>query len=135
MREVLFRGKKNDTGEWINGDFAKSSLMPEYKFIENDHDKDLVFPKSIGQFTGLFDKKGIKIFEGDILKSDLQSKGYFVVTFEHGSFCTYWTGDYGPATPMAWTFDEGFTEPFQYFTKYGTVVGNIHDNPELIQKP
>ena len=150
-REILFRGKRYSNGEWVYGNLYIHThngltypMILQCKFshvVESEFPLSftvdevfLVIPETVGQFTGLSSKNGVNIFEGDVLKSDLQSKGHFVVTFEHGSFCTYWTSDFGPTTPMAWTFVEGFTEPLQYFTKYGCVVGNMHDNPQLIGK-
>ena len=158
-REILFRGKRDDTGEWVDGMLAyffdnpkNSMIMPSCYFGtrdfngEDDNGNPIiedetalggfipVQPESVGQFTGLLDKNGKNIFEGDILKSDLQEKGVFVVNFQCGSFCYYWEGDYGPATPMGWDFDEGFTEPSDYFNVHCQIIGNLQDNPELIGK-
>jgi uncharacterized phage protein (TIGR01671 family) len=80
MREILFRGKRLDNGEWIYGYYAKlphpitaflKDYIVEVKFDESDVvgniEYILVDPETVGQFTGVFDNNGNKIFEGDIV--------------------------------------------------------------------
>lgn len=82
MREILFKGKRVDNGEWVEGYYFVEAI--EHDFMERtfvypsfikikygDHFQDHeVIPETIGQFTGLCDKNGTKIFEGDVLRGD-----------------------------------------------------------------
>ncbi|MDD4495035.1 MAG: YopX family protein [Eubacteriales bacterium] len=117
-REILFRGK-SPKGHWIYG-------MPSYdlKYIFNDgnydsYDQFEIIPETIGQFTGLTDKNGVKIFEGDVFKLGVE-KEVFEVRFEHGCYMAFCNGkQYGLIGELQMCFIN--------------IIGNIHDNPELIK--
>lgn len=114
MREILFRGKRADNGEWVYGYFYEDigSFIKERasSVSTNTH---LVDPSTVGQYTGLTDKNGKRIFEGDLLV--LATSRTHEVKFADGSF-----------------YMEGTTFPFRYGGKF-TIIGNIHDNPELLE--
>lgn len=115
MRNIIFRGKRLDNGEWVYG-----SLVTFNGFhVIVDHytpngDEVRVIANTVGQYTGLQDKNGKKIFEGDIL-----SDGAF--TYE---VCYKGTGFVTILDGHVYTMD---TRP----TKI--VIGNIHDNPDLLK--
>lgn len=127
MREILFKGKEKDSGRWVEGYYqkrydyseniqhlifwAKSSTVWEY--IEVD-------PETVCQYTGLTDKNGRKIFEGDICEFAAYGEDYKGdVRFIKGNF-TIWCGKCAP-------FLDDSLEKHS-----AIVIGNIFDNPELI---
>lgn len=135
MREILFRGKKVYNGEWAYGLYVlfggKSIIMqsdttelrPSEIFGLNElyeypviHE---VGPDTVGQFTGLLDKNGNKIFEGDILKDEFNN--LWLVTYELGAFCIS-NGHSGG------NMFEQYADDIQI----GVVIGNKWDNPELL---
>lgn len=133
MREILFRGKELDTSEWVEGgliqteswtsilvciDTEASSCEPasgELREYEVD-------PKTVGQFTGLYDKDGEKIFEGDIINSytllgmnDLRN----AVVEWNELFSGWYSGNHSLYNGLGNVYE---------------IIGNIHDNPELLKE-
>lgn len=139
MREILFRGKRTDNGEWIYG-LPHYILDDEIEFIcvtgKIYPNCFKVIPETVGQYTGLTDKNGTKIFEGDIVKcldtiNDIEFNA--VVEFGNPSHEYNWgyqlkhiSGDMPNLDILCWVDMEetgAFIE----------VIGNIHDNPELLE--
>lgn len=135
MQEILFRGKDQHTSQWVYGHFyttpyaGKDSKTFDYHFISNPntYGSNMVIPETVGQFTGLLDKNGKKIFEGDIIKipDDYDEFGInageiYEVYFAFGGFRLK------PKHSKAkgfWLEDDKTVE----------IIGNIHDNPELLE--
>ena len=136
MREILFRGKRKDNDNpWIYGHLHKmdgyGTGYTEYGIQVQDISTSrpwsvLVIPETVGQFTGLTDKNGNRIFEGDIVTGlflfSLPVKA--VVTFQDGAFGLDW-------------YRGGDLRAYNAFTSICNVeyevIGNIHDNPELLK--
>lgn len=139
-RQIKFRGRRIDNGEWVVGDllhiaggcliYFGSDTDTTEPDIERSNPiavelfKDevaVVDPDTIGQFTGLLDKNSTEIYEGDIiLQQGYSGKKPMLVRFEHGAFIVGWHG--GSSTQ---------TRPM-LIQKRCEVLGNIYDNPELI---
>lgn len=141
MREILFRGKRIDNGEWVKGDLISNLIYDGrekekrigYIYFETGgeiHGTEVynVIPETVGQYTGLTDKNGKKIFEGDIISTDI-ARPYLIVEFRDGCFmCNCNDGGEDYYDIMLPILKEAQT---QY--KYGEIIGNIHDNPELLE--
>ena len=125
MREILFRGKDIISGEWIIG------FLVSEKHIGNWVKCEPVIPETVGQFTGLTDKNGKKIFEGDIVESKFTKRPYSVCFGEY----TY-IDEYGDESSACGWYNEeagGYGTAFGNPDDWATVIGNIHDNPELLE--
>ncbi len=129
MRTIKFRGKSIDGKEWLYGDLVSSADKKRFAILVNDkesYDECEVAPETVGQFSGLYDCNGKKIFEGDILK---WSNGrMYVVKFWRGMF-------YASVEECNEGFLGGF--PLHAFTEFEEgkceIVGNIYDNTELLK--
>lgn len=136
LREIIFRGKRLDKGAWVEGFFAEkkdplleSDVRNAFILAQANGDSFVWFPvdpSTVGQFAGLMDKNGTRIFEGDVLKDDW-GKAYevffnarncsFMVKLEHAT--NEWEiGNY--------RLGEDWSDTIR-------VIGNIHDNPELLE--
>ena len=127
MREILFKGKRKDNGKWAHGDLRQYSETSKgiYDYEIQQTIKGII-PETVGEFAGFTDKNGKKIFEGDILRFDyignnLGVNGISVCEFENGKFGVKW----------------GYHEEFVCLDGFANttleVIGNIHDNPELLK--
>lgn len=152
MREILFRGKRMDNGQWVEAvsilravDGAVKEMYIAAKVgmeLAVDSDGNLhamtagphiayyrVDPNTVGQFTGLTDKNGEKIFEGDIVK-DHSGVVYPVVFSLTGFYLKY-------APPHSHGFLFDLLPLSNYWHAHGAIIeaiGNIHDNPELLDQ-
>lgn len=139
IREVIFRGKRTDNGEWITD--SETYIRDGDGIWLSDENLNVVtvIPETVGQYTGLTDKNGVRIFEGDILdvSSDVayggvavHRLGYFVVEFHNGCFMKSALDD-----PQLSFFDNAKRKGLYHFisTDIHKIVGNIHDNPEILK--
>ena len=135
MREILFHGKRTDNGEWIEGDVLQTRYHSghiEYQIMPQIPVSSAVpvLPETIGQFTGLADKNGVRIFEGDICRfkrfNDIHV-GEIVFNVTTASFIMWYqliVGAYGEKATQKMLLP--VCDDIE-------VIGNIHDNTELFE--
>lgn len=121
MRTIKFRGKSLETDDWVYGFLADGNLICTWDNRRNAHE---VLSITVGQFTGLTDKNGKEIYEGDVIRINL-TDGSTTISSVVWNRWGYWGCDiYINHVVQLGLIDKVRIE----------VVGNIHDNPELIEK-
>lgn len=162
MRDILFRGKRlskyDRKRSWVYGVPVVELHNPKEVAIVTSNTTRYVNPKTVGEFTGLYDINGTPIFEGDIvLTQDFSttrskiSKGYKAMKFkgvvEHivksgTNFYNESTGEYDMTAYYSSEFDVRLIDYDEKYPHYAwskfwgcEVIGNIHDNPELLKIP
>ena len=129
MREIKFRGKNIETGEWLYGNLqvpAKKGVP--YCMWDKEKFQCEVDPETIGEFTSLKDRNGNDIYEGDIIAFNWKScdgvdiTDLLEVRFVRGVFAFLWDGDLD--------HEANIVSPTH---EWAVIIGNIHDNPELIK--
>ena len=126
-REILFKAKRIDNGEWVEGQYAYiTNPLTDGKSIKHlicngtSIFNDLIDPDTLCQYTGLTDKNDKKIWEYDIVELT-DAEGYFTCKWEEDAARFVMNGD-------------GLTVDFDNYWSYQTeVAGNIFDNPELLE--
>ena len=120
MREIIFRGKRIDNGEWVYGCLANfvegvcAHIHPRTTGTVEEQFAYCVNPLTLGQFTGLTDKNGTKVFVGDIVALGISRS--HEIKFADGSF-----------------YMDGTAIPICHADKF-SVIGNIYDNPKLLEQ-
>lgn len=131
MREILFRGKAFN-GEWEYGVPVFSGLNNELAFMKQMHSYDhQVIPETVGQYTGITDDNGKKIFEGDILSITNDDPDYDYITkvyLDCNTLCVDVQGQDYDCTSIGFAIGIWDDECDRL-----EVIGNIHDNPELLE--
>ena len=143
MREILFRGKRSSDGKWVEGFYYKHESVKVCFASDDPHVKHMiaydgscdwgfeppmqaveVLPDTVGQYTGLKDRNGVRIFEGDIIDHHVQ--GDILVNrgvIQWDARCARWSHRLNTMNPELAFFNPGAWE----------VIGNIHDNPEMAE--
>ncbi len=152
MREILFRGKQTSDGKWVYGFYIENetfgnTLIPSIipidengaaRFDDDGYNIEIyVIPETVGQYTGLTDKNGKKIFEGDILKISFGKEFLKAVV----KFGYYNQTDKILKSHLGFYFDFVDSESYRKDVGFWTgktfskieIIGNIHENPELLK--
>ena len=139
MREILFHGKRADNGTW---EYGYLFCIWERTYLCWGTANDVpnmkeVIPETVGQYTGLTDKNGKKIFEGDIVKTHYANaqKSDFIeqVVFHNGKFCAYFSNQLCKQWVNLYDGTEHLPQDKSVYMDSVEVIGNIHDNPELME--
>lgn len=121
MREILFRGKRIDDGAWVHGDLWQYESRRKAIFDYTAKTRFFVDPETVSQYTGLKDRNGKQIFDGDIIHRNWTANegANYIVEFNDGEFELHLAGSDG----YLWICK----------ATNGEVIGNIHDNTELLK--
>lgn len=148
MREILFRGKRIDNDEWIEGSLVHRTqfygepddryfILYDGEFHCDYYDSSEVDFKTVGQYTGLTDKNGKKIFEGDIVKhinvfEEINSPEIGVVVYEQDECCFEIQRTYKNPENVQIPTSTSVSYIIPDNRNLYEIIGNIHDNPELV---
>ena len=130
MREILFRGK-TPKGEWVYGNYCGAEYLTsdgiEHLIVEVPREgrSAQIIPETVGQYAELTDKNGKKVFDGDILKNEYEKNKY-----------QYFKVYYCSRT-HSWLVENKYGMLGKLYNVIGDIeiIGNIHDNPELLRTP
>lgn len=138
MREIIFRGKRLDNGEWVEGDLLQDRDLGkcmieyfDYYYDEDGKQRDYcqyeVDPATVGQCAGVNDKNDKRIFEGDLVKHHDRIFGNIVSEIIYSKsgacFCARYIKCHNNKPALDIVMNESEIE----------IIGNIHDNPELLE--
>lgn len=139
MKEVLFRGKTIDENKWIQGSLVRALgyldedekffIIPEDALYYNHGEFDMIKEvrrETVGQYTGFKDKNGIKIFEDDIVLGMYDDKKFRVVRIGGSCICR--------ASVISDDDKDGYYIRYCFIDTVKKVVGNIYDNPNLLDE-
>lgn len=131
IREITFRGKRKSDGQWVEGDLSRCVAVGETHICRVEDNLSTtthrVDPETVCQYTGLADKNGRKIFEGDIL-SGRKYHGYGQGGEYKPDMCIVkWNKERAAFDPVYWW------EGYKHDLKDYEVVGNVFDNPKLLE--
>ncbi len=126
MREILFRAKREDNGEWVYGYYAHlpdaaGSVHIMYVPAANPDERNgaqYIDPETVGEFTSLTDENGVKIFEGDIIRRQRADGNWY-------NYEVFWWDN-------CWGIKNGVSQCLIIPQCGVQLSGNIHDNPELL---
>jgi uncharacterized phage protein (TIGR01671 family) len=134
-RTIKFRGKRIDTGEWVYGYYVVDPLQKHRIYFKpfdesTNNTYHFVIPETVGKFTGLLDREGKEIYEGDILciaKKGLYEEGIGIIKWQDWLVEDNWM-----CKKAGWHIE---TKCPQIWTdKSIEIIGSIHENPELLNK-
>lgn len=132
MRQIIFRGKRADNGEWVcdNSVLFFSEKTKIYGAL-NEWREIEVIPETVGQYTGVIDKNGKKVFEGDIIDYTWDTlcggKEHRTYVISYANNEAKFVGDCVIGNPRH------SLPTFEYIGERGEVIGNIYDNKEILE--
>ena len=132
-REIKYRGQRINSFEWVYGYYVFRGGKKHQIVTEEFTFPFEVRPETVGQLTGLKDKHGKVIYCGDLYRTELTEKPRQVF-FKNGAFCGGFTFD--NCAPLAWDCErdeDTCNELYPCNTEYIEIIGNIHENPELLK--